>query len=187
MRIDQERRTAISWGCRVKRAAAGGVTSLLLSGCALHNLAFVKDDRLRIVSPSEFARVGQPITVAWAMSHFTVTGPDGHDSPDAGYFAVFVDSHPPPGGQPLAELARGDKTCIASRGCPDATYFSSRRIYVTQSTRFTVPSLPPPPLGTGSGDQIHTVTVIPLDGNGRRIGESAYASVDLRIPTQQAS
>lgn len=170
----------------MQQAVVGGVVVLVLSSCAVHNLAFVKDDRLKIVSPREFARVSQPITLVWAMSRFKVTGPDGRSSPDAGYFAVFVDSHPPPGGQPLADVAKGDKTCLASRGCPDANYFASHRIYSTQATRFTIPSLPPPPLGSGTGDQIHTVMVIPLDGSGHRIGESAYASVDLRIPSQRA-
>lgn len=164
----------------------GAAIGILVPSCAMHNLAFVKDDRLQIVSPREFASVGQPITVVWAMRSFTVTGPDGRDSPDAGYFAVFVDSNPPPADKTLAYLAKGDKSCLASQGCPDANYFSSRRIYTTQSTRFTIPSLPPPPLGSRTGDQVHTVTVVPLDGAGRRIGESAFADVDLRVRVHEA-
>jgi hypothetical protein len=175
----------ISWGGRVRHAATAAVLVLVLSSCAIHDLAFVKDDRLRIVSPSEFARVSQPVTLSWTARYFTVTGADGRSSPNAGYFAVFVDTHPQPAGKTLADLAKGDKTCLASQGCPNTAYFLARRIYVTQSTHFTIPSLPPPPLGSRTGDQVHAATVIMLDGGGHRIGESGYATVDLRVPVGQ--
>lgn len=155
--------------------------AVLLSSCSVHGLAFVQDTRLKITSPPEFALVPQPVTVRWAVRDFIITGHDGQTVPTAGYFGVFLDIDPPPVGKTLAYLARGDKTCKASEGCPNATYFANLHIYTTSATHFTLPPIPLPPSGT-HGNPTHTVTVALFNGAGQRLGESAFAMVDFRVP-----
>ena len=145
--------------------------ALLVSSCA-QGLAFVQDDRLRITSPDAQQKVTLPVTVRWAIDDFEITGPTGNARKEAGYFGIFVDTSPVPPGQPLSWVARDDRRCKARPGCPDATYLADHRVYSTDDTTFTFAQLPD--LDTYGGHETHEVTIILLDGAGRRIGESAW-------------
>lgn len=159
------------------RAGAIGLTaalSLLLSGCVSQDLAFRVDKRLTIDAPEARSEVTLPVTVRWHVRDFHVVEPGAAASGDgrSGYFAVFVDSAPQPPGRPLAWLARKDHTCRAVDGCPDAQYLAARDIYSTSDTQITFQQLPRP--SDEHRKERHSVTIVLLDPQGRRIGESAF-------------
>lgn len=146
--------------------------AVLAGACVPQGLALVQDDRLEFLTPVARSTVGQPVTIRWRVHDFRITGRDGRAEPDAGYFGVFVDTNPVPPGKPLSWIARDDRRCRSIPGCPDATYLADHRTYATSETSFTLSVLPD--LDTYSGHELHEVTVVLLDGRGRRIGESAW-------------
>ena len=144
----------------------------LMPACVPEGLAFVQDDRLEIVAPKDRTKVELPLTIGWTIEDFEVTGPTGDSDPDAGYFAVFFDQTPIPPGKSLEWVAKDDPRCRNTSGCPDRIYLADRGIYTTTDTELTVKRLPD--LDAFEGHEMHEATVILLDGNGRRIGESAW-------------
>lgn len=151
---------------------------LALSGCVAQGLAFRADDRLTITSPKDRAEVTLPLTVSWQIRDFRIERGTGATGGSAGYFAVFVDQAPVPPGKPLSWVARKDRTCRASDGCPDAQFLASRGIYSTTDTHITFEQLPRP--ADSNQKERHSVTVILLDPSGHRIGESAF-QVDVVV------
>lgn len=117
-----------------------------------------------------------PLTVRWTLSEGVEVGDD-----IAG-FAVFFDTEPQPPGETTGYLARGDRICSRTPGCPDVAYFAQRGIYTTTDTALMLPDLFPAPgvnLDRGDRDR-HDVTVIILDAEGRRVTEAAW-SQDFEI------
>lgn len=147
--------------------------ALVATSCT-SGLAFVQDRRLDITQPKGNKKVSLPLTVRWTVHDFRVTGPDGNTAPDAGYFGIFLDRTPVPPGKALTWIARDDRTCARTPGCPDAKYLNDRHVYFTTNTEITFTLLPD--LGAVGGHEAHEVTVVLLDGQGRRIGESAWYS-----------
>ena len=157
----------------MRRYAALAWLVVLATGCIPEGLAFVQDRRLEIVEPERNATVTLPLTVEWrVLQDFEVTGPDGQSREDAGYFALFLDQTPVPPGEPLAWVAREDVACQSNPGCPDEQYLADRLIWSTSETSFTLEHLPD--LDTASGKETHELTIILLDGTGRRIGEGFW-------------
>jgi hypothetical protein len=126
----------------------------------------------RSASSEDRSDVGLPITIRWEVEDFQITGPNASSDKDAGYFGVFVDRSPVPPGEPLSWVARGDRICLATPGCPDKAYLIDHRTYDTTETEFTLKQLPD--LNVASGKETHEVTIVMLDGTGNRIGESAW-------------
>ena len=151
----------------MRRALPAIVASVVLaaasSGCGVRGLDFVKDERVRIRSPRPNSEVRVPFDVRWTVEDFDVAG---------GHFGVFVDRAPPRPGRTLASLADGDAVCKVTPGCPDATYLASHRAFTTTDTAFRIEQLPE--LTRDRRREGHEVTVVLLDGEGRRIGESAF-------------
>ena len=153
---------------------------LVLTACVPQGLAFRVDDRLTITAPKDRAEVSLPLTVSWSIRDFTIIGPGGTPAGDqSGYFGVFVDQAPQPPGKPLSWVARKDRTCRASDGCPDAEYLAARHIFSTTDTHITFEQLPRPS-GDNKQKERHSITVILLNPDGRRIGESAF-QVDVSV------
>lgn len=144
-----------------------------LSGCIPQGLAFRTDERLTFVTPEDRSTVTLPVTISWRIEDFLVTGPGGTLSDSAGYFAVFVDRTPMPPGEPLRWIARKDNSCRADDGCPDAEYLAGRGVYTTNGTSITLDQLP---RTTNDEDrrERHRATVVLLDAETKRIGESAF-------------
>ncbi|MDX6199683.1 MAG: hypothetical protein QOJ79_2834 [Actinomycetota bacterium] len=155
-------------------AAVIAALSLLTSGCVAQGLAFRIDDRVRIDAPKARSQVTLPVTVRWSVKDFTVVAPgiEATATDHAGYFGVFVDQTPQPPGKTLAWVARKDRSCRVSDGCPDAEYLAARNIYSTSQTQITFEQLPRP--SDTSKKERHNVTIVLLDAKGRRIGESAF-------------
>lgn len=145
---------------------------LLVPACIPEGLAFVQDDRLEITAPEGHTEVDLPLTIEWEVEGFEITGPDGSSEEDAGYFGVFVDTTPVPPGENLEWIARDDRRCLSTPGCPDEVYLADRNVYSTTDTEFTIENLRD--LETATGLETHEVTIVLLDGTGHRIGESAW-------------
>lgn len=158
---------------------APALAALLLTGCGVNGLSFTQDQRVEVVSPEDRSVVDLPLTVRWKVTgDFSVTGPTESSEPDSGYFGVFVDRSPVPPGAKLESLADEDQVCAATPGCPDETYLADRNAYAATSTTLVIEELPD--LTLGQSRDFHRVTVVLLDGTGRRIGESAF-SVEFEI------
>lgn len=163
-------------GGRWRRMLASACALVTLSGCAVQGLAFEQDDRIEFLEPDYREKLTLPFTIRWRVKDFELTGPNGESREDAGYIQLIFDKQPQPPGENLEYFARDDLTCVRSERCPDQHYLAQRQVYTTIETSFTVRSLPPAPgvdLERGDPD-IHEVVLVLLDGQGRRISESAW-------------
>lgn len=150
-------------------AAMSMAAALLVAGCDVAGMAFVRDQRVRIVEPRERSTVTLPVTLRWVVRGFTVTGRDGRSTSDAGYFAVFVDRMPIPPGTTLDWYALQDESC---EGEPCGSVAKLSDIYATEATTLELPQLRA--TRETAGRELHTVRIVLLDGTGARIGESAF-------------
>ena len=153
------------------------VVALLLAtatacGFGTAGLSFVADDRVSITSPRDREKVRLPVTLDWTVEDFGITQPGLGSGDDQGYFAVFADRTPVPPGKTLAYVARDDRSCRRDDGCPDEEYLETRHIYTTTRTRLVLTTLPK--TASDGRREFHDVTVVLLDSDGRRIGESAW-------------
>jgi hypothetical protein len=135
-------------------------TALLSGGCAIHGLAFERDQRVNIDSPANYATVSLPVHLHWTGD------PSGH-------LAVFVDTVPMRPGGTLRDLARNDPLCLRTPGCPDQRWLRDHGVYLTTGHSLTLSALQN--LGNSHTKDAHQVTVILVDGKGHRIGESAWS------------
>lgn len=146
--------------------------ALLVPACSTSGLQFGTDNRIEWVTEDR-ATLTLPATIEWDTPGFEVTGPDGSEDPDAGYFAVFVDRSPQGRGATLASLAADDDSCLEVDGCPNATWFIDHDVYVVEDgTSLTLDQLPFPT--DQDAREFHDLTLVPLDGTGRRQGEAAF-------------
>jgi hypothetical protein len=176
MHASKDPRSAVRRRAGRRAVAVAAALSLLTSGCVAQGLAFRTDDRLTIEAPKARSEVDLPVTVRWSVKDFTIVEPGSGTSTaggdDRGYFAVFVDRTPQPPGKTLAWIARKDRSCRTGDGCPDAEYLAARNIYSTSDTSITFDQLPRP--SDEDRKERHNVTIVLLDPQGRRIGESAF-------------
>jgi hypothetical protein len=129
--------------------------STALCGCA-DGYLFRNDHRISIDSPGSFATVHQPLTVRWTARDFT--------APHDGSFAVFFDLAPPPPGQTLGDIPP----------------LQRRLVRVVDTTSVEAPAFTHDSSTTGPLQDHHQVTVVLLDGQGRRISETAgYVEFDV--------
>ncbi len=162
---------------RIKRIwpVALACSVIVLSGCALQGLNFVQDTRVTITAPRDRAKVKLPVTVAWTVEDFKITGRDGGSRTDAGYFGVYVDQAPQPPQKTQNWLLRKDTLCLTTPGCPNKQFLADRNIHSTTATRFRIDRLPAPPTeDVQRRREFHEVTIALLNGRGERIGESAF-------------
>ena len=139
--------------------------AVVAPGCGTEGLSFVNDHRVALVSPADRDTVTVPFTISWTVAGFA-TGAQ------AGSFAVLVDRIPPPPGKSLEWLFRDDELC-ARETCLDPAYRAKRGVYRTTATSIVVPEVFTQP---GRGDDLHEVTVVLLDRDGRRSGEGAWST-----------
>jgi hypothetical protein len=158
------------------------VGAVLVSGCSPPwHLRLREDRRIHIDAPAGNSTVTVPFTVRWSARDFRRISPElGTDttgrqaSPEAGYFAVFLDGTPMGPGQGFDALLRDDPACVASPTCPDAAYLQDRLdVQVTDRTAVTIDAVSGQGVG-GPGSDIHSVTIVLMDARGRRIGDSSW-------------
>ena len=148
------------------------VLVVLLAATACSNFQYRNDHRIEITSPRNRSTVSLPVTVRWNYKDFNVTGPSGSRDQKDGYFGVFVDRSPMPAGRDLRWIAKGDRACVKTPGCPDTQYLTDHHVYTTTMPELTLPTLPSTTVHTTN--EHHEITVVLLDGTGHRIGESAW-------------
>ncbi len=145
-----------------------------VTACGYNGLNFVQDERVEITAPLDRAKVSLPLTVSWSVRDFEVTGRQREARPDAGYFGVYVDRAPQPPGTTQDSLVRDDPSCRSNPNCPDADFLAQRDIHATEEMTFVIERLPQPSSEAQRRREFHEVTIVLLDGRGRRIGESAF-------------
>jgi hypothetical protein len=138
------------------------VATVLGGACGVSDLNFVQDDRVRIVSPEDRSKVSLPVTIRWTADDFD------------GTFAVFLDRAPVPPGRSLDWLARDDDLCRDTPGCPGPEWFTSRQVFPTADRQITIDDVPE--LTRDERRVFHEVTVVLIDQNGERVGESAFTT-----------
>lgn len=154
-------------GRRRLAAAALLVAVAAGSGCGTKGLAFLADERIDIVAPSDNDEVTLPLTLKWAARDYS------------GRFGVFVDRSAPPPGKPLSWVARDDDECDVSAGCPDAAYLAQRGVYETTAHELVIERVEDT-RASGRRCATHEATVVLLDDDGKRRGESAWG-VSFRV------
>jgi hypothetical protein len=163
---------------------AAVVLVVLLVACDLSRMNFVQDDRLEITSPDDRTTVDFPVTVSWTVEDFGLASPDDVPSEDAGYFAVFLDRSPIGPGDSIFDIGEDDPACRADPDCPDRAYLNQNDIYPTRTTQVRLDAFPI----LGVDQEYHTVWVVLLDNDGRRIGESQWkVTFDVRLPGEEDS
>jgi len=141
--------------------ALGLVLCAGLSGCAFSGIDLVQDRSVTIKTPADQASVSLPLRITWT----------GSLAPGQ-TFAVFVDERTLQPGQTLRSLAQHDPACLATPGCPGASWLSGHGIYLTRSHALTLSYLAN--LATVPGSRnAHTFTIIKV-ADGRRVGEGAW-------------
>lgn len=141
----------------IRRLVRLGIAFVVLSGCAASGLSFEQDDRVSIRTPSGKDRATLPLQVSWDAR--------GYD----GYVAVFVDGTPMRPNRGLLSLVPEDDPCRKRSVCPDAKWLADRHIFITKGTSVVVPKLP-----ERRGSDRHDVTIVLLNEDGTRNGESAF-------------
>lgn len=129
--------------------------------CAVNGLSFFHDYELDVHVPDENAEVSLPFQVRWEA-----------DS-RAGYFAVFFDRSPMRPGKPLLSLVPSGDPCREQQACPDAAWLADHGVYVTDKPEIVVERLADKRENNRSKDR-HELTIVLLDNEGRRVGESSY-------------
>jgi hypothetical protein len=137
------------------------VLAALVSGCAVDGLAFVRDDRLDILSPSSGDTVRLPFEVRWSARDV-----------DAKYLVLF-DRTPMRPNRSLRSLVPSEDQCRTRPGCPDEQWLTDHNLYLTSGTSIRVEDLPEERTTNRAKDR-HEVTIVLLDARGRRIGESVF-------------
>lgn len=136
----------------------------LPAGCSFTGLAFRQDHRLEFTTLRDRDTISLPYTLDFSF--------DGGLPAPATAFAVLVDWTPPPPGHALASLFDDDAACSGPLGCPDG-YLERNRIHVITEHSLIITDVP---ATSGSRADFHDVTVILVDDDGRRVGEtSAFA------------
>ncbi len=150
--------------------ALAAVALALLSACTTEGLAFIRDDRVRIVEPRYREVLELPATIDWEVIDDELAAQIG----DEVQFGLLMDIDPQPPGESLDYFGRDDPTC--RKGCPDEQYLRQLGVHVTADTEMTFNNLPIAPgvdLEGGQSD-VHFASLILLDESGARVGESAW-------------
>lgn len=134
----------------------------LLPACSVNDLSFKRNLDLTFHAPEEGEEVGFPFEVRWELEQ-------PHDS---GY-VVFFDRPPMRPGKTLESLVADGDACHARGTCPDALWLEDNEVYVTTEPRIVVERLPEERTNNRTSDR-HEVTVVLVDGEGRRKGELAF-------------
>lgn len=157
---------------RITPIVTAAIAMVATTGCTTEGLAFKKDERVEIVSPGYREAVELPVTIDWEVGDEELQS----DLSSELTFGVYVDIDAQPPGESLEYFARDDLECRESPTCPDERYLRQRGIHTTTDTEITFNQLPIAPgvdIDRGESD-FHEVTLVLLDENGIRVGESGW-------------
>jgi hypothetical protein len=137
---------------------------VVLAGCSqfgVDGLGLRADRSLSITAPANRSRVTTPLHVEW-----TDTAPK-----PGGSYLVLIDRSPMPPGETVQWFAKGDADCATTPTCPDELYLARRGVTVATNTSVDI-AIVPPLKGSRKGT-FHELTIVRLDADGRRDGETA--------------
>lgn len=141
------------------------------AGCG--DLQFKNDERVHFTAPKQGSKQERPITVRWTSEDFNLTGFDGNRDRGAGQFALFLDRAPIKAGQRLSRIIKKDAACLGKETtCLDLTALTDHYVYVTTKNELTFDTLPS--VSASGKTETHEVILVLVDGQGYRIGESAW-------------
>lgn len=153
--------------CRTGRAPRVSVRliavlSMLVTGCRTTGMTFSKSDSLKMLAPSTASRVSLPLTVRWTAG--------AADAPPGSRFAAFLDRGTVSPGEAVTsvlteECAKQPKTCNQSQLLAEAG------VFLTTTPSLLLRTLPTKLTHGTTGQEIHTLTVVVVDGSGKRRGE----------------
>jgi hypothetical protein len=147
---------------RLALVAAGVAAGAALATSCGGGLQFAEDARLRFISPRDLDTVSLPVHVRWTSELPT-------NSPLE--YAIFVDALPVQPGQSLRSLA--DASCASVRSCVDEAFLNRHFVYLTREPSLDLDAVPILDPATGEPD-VHQVTVVLVDDDWHRSGESAW-------------
>lgn len=147
------------------------VGATITSACfTTQGLNLKQDDRVEIITPGDRDEVTPPFELRWTVEDFevgtTTIGGGGN------YFAVFLDRSPMAPGQHLRAL--GNDSCKRTPGCPDEEWLEDRFIFLTTDTSLHIDAVPDVDLEDVRDRDLHEITIVLMDEDDRRIGESAF-------------
>jgi hypothetical protein len=149
-----------------------GLALLLLTpGCS--DAVFHDDSRVAFRTPVAESTVRLPLVLRW-QSHGIRLADPGVAKPGTYYFAVFLDRRPLAPGESLLSLV--DDECVdAGHGCADRAYFERRNVFLTAGTSLSLSNVAPLSTHKHRADgALHTATIVLMDGEHRRHGETAW-------------
>lgn len=158
-------------GCTVRRLALGFVAMALLGGCGITRIdapiSFSADRRLSIDHPRPEDEVGLPLEMRWTA--------DDVDLSDGTHFALFVDRPPVPPDRVVRQ-----RVCTEGEELPPQIGEFRKvckddrlTIFFTDETSFRFSCFEPRFDAPKRTRNSHTVTVVLVDADGRRIGTAA--------------
>lgn len=170
-------------GPTARRLVMGAVAAALLAGCGITRIdapvSFRADHRLSIEHPSPEDVVGLPLVVRWSA--------DDVDLSDGTHFALFIDRPPVPPDREvrLRVCTEGEKLPPQigefRKKCEDERL----RIAFARDTSFGIPCIAPRFDAPERRRNSHTLTVVLVDAEGRRIGQAAD-SVNFDVDDEDA-
>lgn len=140
------------------------------AACGVAGLDFRADTRLSIISPTDRAAVTVPFLLDWELR-------------DAGMndksFAVLINVSPPRAGAQITDLLPESQQDLASCDAPcQEGALAARGVTMTSASEMEITVLPRRSGLSADRARRHTITVIVLDDQARRVGEVA-ASIDV--------
>jgi len=148
------------------------VVAITMNGCTLQG-DFRLDERLQIMAPGDRQTVTLPLRVRWRFDNES----------EAARFGVFIDRAPVRVGENIDALARNDRDCTSRPGCPDESWFQAQGVFVTTKAGLRIDTLGIPFDARGARE-LHQLTIVILDAQARRVGETA-ASVEFFFEREQ--
>lgn len=143
---------------------------VVFAACCGTSGGFTDDQRIEITAPGSLETVELPVRLEWKVRHLP---------PTATQFAAFVDRGAMAPGRSLRSMM--DHACQERPGCPDEIYLRQQNIYVTTDAELSLATVPILGGVVGAADQpVHTVTVVMLDRDGRRVSGAADV-IELRV------
>jgi hypothetical protein len=150
----------------------------MLSGCGITRvdapLTLHSDRRLKMTAPKDNARVGLPVTVSWDVTDFpNIAG---------NHFGLYVDRAPLGAERDLRMRICGEQEKQPvqpgenRKVCKD----DRKTVFQTAETSYTFTCFEPKYTAPKRTKHQHSVTVILLDANNRRVGE-ASTSVTFNV------
>jgi hypothetical protein len=159
------------------------LVSMVVGGCGITRVdspvTFSSDRRLDITDPSAEAKATLPVQVRWEAKDFALT--------DGQHFGVFVDRVPigPKRSVRLRICTEGEKLPPQIGAFRKVCKDDRKTVFFTSKPSITLACFEPRFNVPKRTRNTHTVSVVLLDGNDRRVGE-AVDSVKFEVDAAQA-